>query len=110
MSHKPSGYDRPKADLYETPAWVTLALLRHFPVRELDYVWEPAAGNHKMVDVLRAFGAAVFASDVMRYGRPHDQIFDFIDDGLTPQHILQCDREQTRPMARATGWRQSSPG
>lgn len=75
-----SGYDRQPNDLYETPAWVTLALLRHFPVVAGASLWEPAAGNHKMADVLREAGAAVYASDVQRYARPHDQIFDFLDE------------------------------
>jgi hypothetical protein len=75
-----SGYERKHLDLYETEAWATEALLRHFPVRGLD-VWEPAAGGHKMADVLKAGGAAsVHTSDVETYDRQHDAVFDFLSD------------------------------
>lgn len=64
-------------NLYETEQWATEALLRHFPVEGLN-VWEPAAGNHKMADVLRANGATVWTSDIETYSRDHDEIFDFL--------------------------------
>jgi hypothetical protein len=31
MSQRDSGYERKERDLYETPAWVTEALLPHLP-------------------------------------------------------------------------------
>jgi hypothetical protein len=74
-----SGYDRVENDLYQTPEWATEALLRHLPIAGLR-VWEPAAGNHKMVDVLAKAGASVFTSDIKTYNRQHDQIFDFLVD------------------------------
>jgi hypothetical protein len=62
MSQRGSGYERKALDLYETPAWVTAALLPHLPgVRS---VWEPAAGSGKMVEALRSGGFAVEASDI----------------------------------------------
>lgn len=79
MTVTASGYERQANDLYETPYWVTQLLLKHFPVSGMQ-VWEPAAGNHKMVDVLRAGGAEVFTSDVTMYGRPHDRVVDFLSD------------------------------
>lgn len=64
--------------LYETEAWATEALIRHVPVAGKT-VWEPAAGNHKIADVLRSRGAAVFTSDIVTYQRQHDGIFNFFD-------------------------------
>lgn len=75
-----SRFDRQENDLYETPEWVTHALLRNFPVTQASLIWEPAAGNHKMADVLRAAGAAVKTSDIATYSRPHDELFDFLSN------------------------------
>lgn len=66
-----SNFERKRHDLYETEKWATEALLRHFPVDGL-VVWEPAAGNHLMADVLREAGASVVTSDIATYDRPHD--------------------------------------
>jgi len=57
-----SGYERVKNDAYYTPAWCTEALLRN--VEFIGTVWEPAAGNGQMVDVLEAAGLKVYASDI----------------------------------------------
>lgn len=72
-----SNYARKENDLYQTEPWATEALLRHFPVDGLA-VWEPAAGNHLMADVLRDQGAHVTTSDIVRYDRDHDETFDFL--------------------------------
>lgn len=55
-------------DLYGTPAVATQALLRAeiLPHR----IWEPAAGRGAIVDVLRAVGHRVLASDLVDYGDP----------------------------------------
>jgi hypothetical protein len=47
VSQRESGYERKERDLYETPAWVTLALIRHLPgrLRPGMNVYEPAAGT-----------------------------------------------------------------
>lgn len=72
-----SNYARKENDLYQTEPWATEALLRHFPVSGLS-VWEPAAGNHLMADVLREHGASfVVTTDIAEYDRKHDGIFDF---------------------------------
>ena len=53
------------AELYETPACATEALLR---VERLDHwVWEPCAGRGAIATVLRDHGYAVVASDLIRY-------------------------------------------
>lgn len=66
-----SNYARKENDLYQTEPWATEALLRNFPVRGYT-VWEPAAGNHLMADVLKEAGATVVTSDIAVYDRAHD--------------------------------------
>jgi hypothetical protein len=74
-----SNYARAENDLYQTEPWATEAFLRHFPVNGIR-VWEAAAGNHLMADVLRDAGAEVRTSDIATYDRAHDAIFDFLID------------------------------
>ena len=62
MSQRDSGYERKERDLYETPAWVTEALLPH--LRECRIIWEPAAGSGKMSRVLEGFAGTVISSDI----------------------------------------------
>ena len=62
MSQRDSGYERQERDLYETPAWVTEALLPHLP--ECRTIWEPAAGSGKMSRVLEGFAGTVISSDL----------------------------------------------
>jgi hypothetical protein len=55
-------------DLYETPSVAVEALLR---VEKLPRkIWEPACGRGAIVNVLRAHGYEVVASDVADYGLP----------------------------------------
>jgi hypothetical protein len=63
MSQRESGYERKMLDQYETPAWVTLALVPHLPVTT-GKVWEPACGSGKMVAALRQAGFDVIGSDI----------------------------------------------
>lgn len=78
MTVTASNYARAENDLYQTEPWATEVLLRHFPVAGL-HVWEPAAGNHKMADVLRENGAAhVLTSDIATYDREHHFQWDFL--------------------------------
>lgn len=86
MTVTASNYARTANDLYQTEPWATEALLRNFPVDGLT-VWEPAAGNHLMADVLRERGATVLTSDVATYDRPHGCLFDFLTpSGGYPWH------------------------
>jgi len=79
-----SNYAHKENDLYQTEPWATEALLRCFPVIGLR-VWEPAAGNHLMADVLRDHGAReVQTTDIKTYDREHDGVFDFLHD----RHVL----------------------
>lgn len=52
MSQRESGYERKEHDFYETPEWVTEALLPHI-AKDLA-IWEPAAATGKMASVLNA--------------------------------------------------------
>ena len=66
MSQRDSGYARKERDLYETPEWVTAALIPHLP-RQIGWVLEPACGSGKMVRALeRALptGAPVIGTDI----------------------------------------------
>jgi methylase of polypeptide subunit release factors len=51
MSQRDSGYARKERDLYETPEWVTEALVPHIP-RRIGTIWEPACGSGRMCRVL----------------------------------------------------------
>jgi hypothetical protein len=77
MTVTASAYARAENDLYQTEPWVTEALLKHFPVTDL-CVWEPAAGNHLMADVLFDHARSVYTSDIATYDRDHDQAYDFL--------------------------------
>lgn len=83
MTVTASNYARAANDLYQTEPWATEALLRNFPVKGLS-VWEAAAGNHLMADVLADAGGEVLTSDVAEYDRMHDMLFDFLQAGHGP--------------------------
>jgi len=55
VSQRASGYERHERDVYETPAWVTAALVAE-GFREPYAVWEPACGSGKIVRVLDMLG------------------------------------------------------
>lgn len=59
-----SADDRPATDLYSTPAEVTEALICKCQWDKESLIWEPAAGEGKMVDVFKREGYDVFASDI----------------------------------------------
>jgi hypothetical protein len=63
VSQRGSGYERKERDLYETPEWVTEAVVPHLPATSC-VVWEPAAGGGKMVNALLKSGFGVVASDI----------------------------------------------
>jgi hypothetical protein len=81
------------ADLYETPAVATEALLR---VEQLPHhLWEPAAGRGAMVDVLRDAGHQVLASDLHDYNEPtHFAGRDFLLERKAPDG---CEAIVTNP-------------
>lgn len=63
MSQRDSGYARKERDLYETPEWVTLALIPYIPKR-IQGIWEPACGSGKMYRALETSYAGVIATDI----------------------------------------------
>lgn len=63
MSQRESGYARKERDLYETPEWVTDAVIPHLPSRPLQ-IWEPAAGSGRMLNRLVTRGFDVYGSDI----------------------------------------------
>jgi hypothetical protein len=85
MSQRDSGYERKERDLYETPEWVTSALVPHIPPR-IRRVWEPAAASGKMVRALQDSGYLVEATDI-------DSGCDF----LTTEREFECDAVITNP-------------
>jgi hypothetical protein len=84
------------ADLYETPSVAVEALLR---VEKLPhFLWEPAAGHGAIVDVLRAAGHSVVASDLIDYGSPtHFGVRDFFREAKAPDG---CEAIVTNPPYR----------
>lgn len=90
-----SNFTRKENDLYQTEPWATEALLRHVSVAGLT-VWEPAAGNHMIADVLREHGARVFTSDVATYDRQHDATVDFLEPRFAYKNP-RCDAIITNP-------------
>lgn len=96
MTVTASRFERKHLDLYETEPWATEALLRHYPMRGKT-VWEPAAGNHLMADVLREHGATVVTSDIATYDREHDFMVSFFVPGA--ERLL---RVSERPSAIIT--------
>lgn len=84
-----SNYARKENDLYQTEPWATRALLKHIPFIPGSVVWEPAAGNHLLADVLRESGDLnVVTSDIATYDRPHDMIFDFLRGAAEIEKVL----------------------
>lgn len=63
MSQRDSGYERKELDCYETPEWVTLALLPHLSPG-IENVWEPACGSGKMVRALNTKFHTVYGTDI----------------------------------------------
>jgi hypothetical protein len=63
VSQRSSGYERNERDSYETPEWVTKAVLPHLP-RRFCKIWEPAAGSLKMVRALYDGGCDVVGTDI----------------------------------------------
>lgn len=55
MSQRPSGYERTPNDLYETPEWVTQALIPHIR-KGINSILEPSCGSGKMVRALQGHG------------------------------------------------------
>lgn len=69
--------ERPREDYYAThPDMVRDLLNAGAPLRER--VWEPACGAGHIVNVLRARGYEVYATDIVDRGCPDSQLWDFL--------------------------------
>lgn len=66
MSQRDSGHKRLKHDRYETPEWVTDAIVPHLKIDKRTMIHEPAAGSGKMVRALRRHGYRVSSGDITR--------------------------------------------
>jgi hypothetical protein len=64
VSKRDSNRKRKFRDAYNTPEWVTRALLDFIPVRSKTAIWECAAGKGQMVKALVANGYSVVSSDI----------------------------------------------
>lgn len=62
MSQRDSGYERKERDAYETPAWVTYALVPY--IRKPTLIWEPACGSGKMVEALKKCVLPIMGTDI----------------------------------------------
>jgi hypothetical protein len=89
-----SNFARSPNDLYETEPWATHALLRRFPSVRGRKIWEPAAGSHKIADVLRSEGADVTTSDIKEYSKKHAFIHDFFN---SPSYLIDAPDIITNP-------------
>lgn len=80
MSQRDSGYERKERDLYETPEWVTEALLPHLSKWRTEDAWEPACGSGKMARVLRRHFSHVYTWDIeLNSSAPGMLQADFLD-------------------------------
>ena len=71
-------------DFFPTPPWATRALLEHVIPRACGTVWEPAAGEGHMAQVIAEYGQRfprVVATDVHDYGGL-DGLGSFVGQGL----------------------------
>jgi hypothetical protein len=79
MGQRNSEYERKPNELYETPEWVTWALLRSSPLLFDSAIWEPCAGSGKMgrvlADGVSTFGGCVIATDIVWKKIDHPGVF-----------------------------------
>lgn len=66
MAQRKSGYDRRPHELYETPEWVTETLFDNVDFSRASWIWEPAMGSGKMLNVISKYypQKVVFGSDL----------------------------------------------
>lgn len=82
-------------DLFQTPRYATRLLLPF--LKPYTMVWEPAAGQGRMVDVLETSQHAVWASDiVVPDGQVYEQ-FNFLEQGRDSEWMKQIDYIITNP-------------
>jgi hypothetical protein len=78
MSQRASGFERQDKENYPTPSWVTRLIIPHLPGVN-PFVWEPAAGDGKMVKAFRSAGVPVSGTTK-----------DFLKQTLKPLSIVNA--------------------
>lgn len=91
MGQRNSGYARQDSDNYATPAWCTRALIPHIPER-IRTIWEPAAGEGAMANILRDRPRTTVIATDLRPGNgmpTHTESIDFLDYSAAgaPEHL-----------------------
>jgi hypothetical protein len=76
-------------DFFPTPPWATRALTHHVIMDAHGAVWEPAAGEGHMAEVLRETFDPVHASDVADYGKGY-AVGSFAGRSDLPAPHAQC--------------------
>lgn len=71
-------YPRKDHDFYPTPPEATHALVQYLGLKD-ELIWEPAAGDGAMADVLAEAGNTVRRSDIRDVGREDTEVLDFLD-------------------------------
>jgi hypothetical protein len=82
MAQRISGYVRQANDAYETPSWVTDALVSHIRALAL-HIWEPATGSGQVTDALCNAGFRVTATDISTGA-------DFLECNALPSDAIQA--------------------
>lgn len=75
-------------DFYASPSEAPVALLENYPIPKS--VHEPACGDGAIVEVLRAAGHTVYASDLVDRGCPDSYVSDFLGQALIPSMAEAC--------------------
>ena len=90
-----SKYALKKNDLYETEPWAVDAVIRTLKTLGLwraGTIWEPAAGNHAMVQpCLKAGANTVITSDICTYSHAHSFLMDFLSREDVPADFGEYD-------------------
>lgn len=88
MSQRCSGYARKERDLYETPTWVTEALIENcLSADRKPDIWEPAAGNGAIIKPLRDAGFNVHATDLAGRDGETPLMGDFLASVSAPEGV-----------------------
>jgi hypothetical protein len=77
-------------DDHPTPDWVTETVIPHLKAMGANTIWEPAAGEGGMADVLVSAGFCVVSTDLKNR-------IDFLDDKTWPDIAQRADAVVTNP-------------
>lgn len=97
MTVTASKYALRENDHYETEAWAVDALVRACPSISNSRVYEPAAGNHAIVDALAKYNVESITSDIKTYEQQHDFEADYLTNDQCLDVACECDWIVTNP-------------